>query len=356
MFKLMFNKSLSVAGAFCALAMNINTALGIYVPNKGLEDLGAKYSNIVSKVKVLNMQDIKDIIQQILPCSNDPEDIISSFILVCFGINVAELAKCSPEDRIAACEGLGKYRYFNAFILNSADELWQFSSDKTYQLDLRGKGNSIIQPLSMLLEYTELISAVNLENSYIEVGGANCLSEALKVNNSLTSLNLRANDIGDSEANCLSEALKVNSSLTSLDLNSNHIGASGAGSLSEALKVNSSLTELNLGLNDIGASGAKSLSEALKVNNSLISLNLSGNVVKDSGAIYLSEALKVNSSLTELNLDYNHMWYSRGASCLLKALERNSSLTSLKLSGNEINETTVNQAIMDSPTITTLHL
>ena len=30
MFKSMFNKSLSVAGVFCALAMNVNTALGMF--------------------------------------------------------------------------------------------------------------------------------------------------------------------------------------------------------------------------------------------------------------------------------------------------------------------------------------
>lgn len=298
MFKSMFNKSLSVAGVFCALAMNVNTALGFDISDERLEVLYAKHKSIMSKVKELDIPATQAVIQEICPCSNDPEDIIRTFVLVCLGLNKEELAKYSPEARMRIFEELEEN--FDITMRSLPDALGQPSSKGTYQP--RFRKNNLFQPLSMLIEFTDLVSAAQLDHERIGDSELESLVEALFTNSSLTELNLEHNRIEDSGTESLAGALLVNSSLTELNLCSNLIGESGAASLAEALKENSYLTELNLESNNIRESGAKSLSDALKVNSSLTELNLKANRIGASGIESLAQGLENNSTATELHL------------------------------------------------------
>ena len=335
----MFNKSFCVAGALNALAMSINTALGVYVTDEDLAYLFSKRDGIMEKMEKLNpgaIGAIRTIVQQIYPRLGNlaKDDIKAIWFELCLGINPKFLEKCPSEYRISLSEELKDDELFCAFIHESPDEMWR-SPDETYQLG--STDGSVIPVLEVLLKHTDLVSQLDLYASFIGDSGASNLAEALEVNSSLTTLDLGDNEIGDSGALSLSEALKVNSSLTQLSLCNNLIYSSGASSLAEALKVNSSLTQLGLRDNNIGASGASSIAEALKVNSSLTTLGLPWNGIGDSGANSLSEALEVNSSLTQLGLFHNDIGDS-GASSIAEALKVNSSLTQLDLRDNNIGD------------------
>ncbi|KAF9921186.1 hypothetical protein BGZ67_000690, partial [Mortierella alpina] len=128
------------------------------------------------------------------------------------------------------------------------------------------------------------VSTLYLQETSIELSGAQALSETLKTNSTMTSLDLFGISIGSNGAQALSEALKTNSTLTTLNLVSNSIADNGAQALFEALKTNSTLTTLNLGYNSIGSNGVQALSEALKTNSSLTTLNLEYNLIGSNGA------------------------------------------------------------------------
>ena len=65
------------------------------------------------------------------------------------------------------------------------------------------------------------------------------------ISNKLKNL-LQRNQVGDGGATCIAEALKINQSLKQLNLSVNNIAPRGAAAISEALKINQSLKELDL--------------------------------------------------------------------------------------------------------------
>ena len=369
MIKMMFHKRslLLVAVIFCALAMNVNTALGFNNADEALKWLisvrdkiaecemgtldkalvlvSSKYNEIIKITeKIANEKDgidgMKIVIKPICHCSDDPEDIKASFLGICCGISPKFLEKCSLRDRMSIPDQISSLliqlrndKSFSSFF----KEAWSSPKEKC-QLNLDGHLSSIstiILSLSSILCNTDLIEGIILAHCWIDDSGAISLAGALSVNSSLTQLNLEVNKIGNAGAISLADALKVNSSLTQLNLEFNKIGNAGAISLADALKVNSSITQLNLGGNPIGADGAKALADALKVNSFLKQLSLRWNGIGNDGAISLADALKVNSSLALLDLGINVIEIP-GAISLADALKVNSSLTQLGLEGNFI--------------------
>ena len=313
MFKLMFDKSFWVAGAFCALAMNINTALGINVSKWELFSLNETYMEIKEKIGPLYprvVTNMKRITEQLCPCSDDKEDIISTFFLICLGLNEIELKKLSAEDRKDLFKQI---KQFNPKTLLKPsrkkprpmscedEEAWyalNTLSGETYELTVY-QGLQL-RLLSIVLKYTSSVIGIKVYYCYALVGDREIedLSEALKVNSSLVSLVL----FYYPKTKDLSEALKVNSSLMSLSLCGCFVGDAGAKNLADALKVNNSLTELDLSLNDIGDDGAESLSKALKLNRSLTELNLEDNKIGAPGIKSLAQGLETNATVTNLHL------------------------------------------------------
>ena len=217
-----------MAGVFCALAMNINTALGIPVSDYKLEKLSQKWQQIKEEMEGINPKDMKPVLRAIGLCYDKEvkafgdELIISTFAVVCFGLDGKQFL---PENRIKLFNILNKSpESFARFVRKSPERLWYFSSNKTCRLYLCSKDSrdgSVIFPVAMLLEHFRPLGSITLSGIHIGDAEVNTLSDALKVNSSLTELNLQGNGIGDSCATSLSEALKVNSSLTVLDLGCN---------------------------------------------------------------------------------------------------------------------------------------
>lgn len=218
MIKLKFNKSFCVAGALSALAMSINTALGVYVTDEDLAYLFSKRDGIMEKMEKLNpgtIGAIRTIVQQIYPRLGNlaEDDIKAIWFELCLGINPKLLENCSPRYRIFLSKVLKDDELFCAFIHESSDEMW-ISPDETYQL--RSRGNSVVPVLEMLLKHTDLVSQLDLNGSCIGASGASSIAGALEVNSSLTTLGLRGNRIGTSGKKALADALESNVTITEL--------------------------------------------------------------------------------------------------------------------------------------------
>ena len=191
--------------------------------------------------------------------------------------------------------------------------------DKITNLGLRSCGIGPIgaKEIADYIQFTAVVTTLNLGCNQIRDEGAIAIAEALKVTNVLTELNLFYNWIGPEGAIAIAEALKVNAVLTSLDLAGNPniiyypqhfgigIGDEGAKAIAEALKVKAVVTTLNLGCNCIGVEGAIAIAEALKVNAVVTTLALRKNNIGDEGAIAIAEALKVSAVLTKLDIRAN---------------------------------------------------
>ena len=246
MFKLKINKSLCVAGALSALAMSINTALGLDVTDEDLGRWFVELDEISEEIQIIDPEAIRPIISQIYPyfINSDGDDLRASLFAICLGINSILLESLFPERRKELFKALKDDSIFANFIRNSSDEFWS-SPDETYRLRAMGS-EAEIHVVAMLLKHTHLVSQLDLLGNNIGASGAESLSEALQINSSLTQLGLGNNNIGASGASSLSEALKVNSSLTQLNLRDNSIGDSGAKSLSDAMESNITITELDI--------------------------------------------------------------------------------------------------------------
>ena len=121
------NKSLCVAGTLSALAMSINTALGLDVTDEDLGQLFVERDEISEEIQGLTPEAIRSIISQICPSfiNSDEDDLRASLFAICLGINPIQLENCLPERRKELFEilVLKDDNFFADFIRKSTDEI-----------------------------------------------------------------------------------------------------------------------------------------------------------------------------------------------------------------------------------------
>lgn len=162
-------------------------------------------------------------------------------------------------------------------------------------------------------------------------------TEALVSHPSLTSLILSDSVMGDGGAEVISDILKVNQLLKNICLGWNRIQSRGAKAIGDALSYNRSLTRLVLSDNKLLCQGAQAIAEGLKRNDTILELSLARTHIGQCGCVALCDALKVNSSLTVWDVSGNNFGPAEGRS-FAEMLKRNRTLTSLDVGKNVLGE------------------
>jgi len=230
-------------------------------------------------------------------------------------------------------------------LMERAQQLGQALPVALEELRLGRVGKGIIAGFVALLQRTECLATVQLENCDVSDVEVAEIAQAMLQNAahlaqegkrpSLRTLDLNMNSVGDIGAQMLALTLDpITSSLTSLSLGNNRIGDAGGIALGDALGKNCTLRDLCLGNNSIGKTGGCALARGLQTNSVLTTLMLSGNDVYDAGAVAFAEALNNHKcALTSLDLSFN-MIADAGLDALAGALQL-SQLQRLRLEGHK---------------------
>ena len=319
MFKIKFNKNWWGAGAFCALVMNINTALGITEA-----EFNEKHDRLIKKLipmrENFELPDcVVEFVAQRAGFSTAKGDeaysicyllcLIYSPIVILWLINEKNV---SSTTVISALSGHYEDLDFDMHeILDSySEEEWELdlSSDLAKNFDSYSKEEWELDPSSVpeILRYFAELYFAELYFNDVNFNDVNFnmkfFAELVRGNTSLTVLSLADKNIVDHEIEKIFEASKSNpnSSLKKIDLSWNSIGDYGALVIAEFLKTNPPLEELVLIGCGIEDKGIIALSEALKVNTSLNFLDMRENQISDTGKGKLADAMEINTTIIDM--------------------------------------------------------
>lgn len=165
-----------------------------------------------------------------------------------------------------------------------------------------------ITSLAELLRVNHTMTFMELPSNGIDDGPIQLLIEALKQNkkNKINLLNLGGNNIGYRGIEHIAKFLvRDDCKLNHLNLAGNKMSREGMECLSSALKNNNTLTMLNLNNCTIDNEGAEHLSIAIKNNHTITSVSLNTNLIDTLGARFLVVALLINDSITSFSITCN---------------------------------------------------
>lgn len=194
---------------------------------------------------------------------------------------------------------------------------------------------------SVLEDQTSAVWCIDLSYNNLSDEAAGALSRLVQYSPVLTELNLKGNDIGGAGAIQLADALKrPSSNLSKLILSGNPLGGIGMVALAEMLKLNKTLKELHLGSCEGDEKGIIALCTSLAEHNtSLEVLDIEKPTYRapqDSTAQHLARMLSCNSSLRVLNMAKHSLVDSGFDTLVGYGLVRNSTLNVLDLRANKL--------------------
>jgi Ran GTPase-activating protein (RanGAP) involved in mRNA processing and transport len=303
-----------------------------------LDFVNCKISNIDLVLEVLNQvkesQNLESLVISYLPTpvtySKFPKGMFESLTEI---IQKNNIKKLEISHNYLGSEKEERKNFLGAVIVpSSLEEL---------DLSLNGLLSEDINCLTEALKTNQTLRVLNLCSNKIDDQGAKEFAEALKNNKTLLELDLKGNRIVDEGAGHIAEALELNTGLKYINLSDNKMSYQGLEVILKALKNNKNLQVIGLGRNSISHEETKQivnlLAEFLKKNTSLKGINLSDNYITPTEIEHLVEALKHNKTLQMLDLEDNKIG-DEGVKILAEFLKINDTLQVLNLARNKISK------------------
>ena len=292
MIKLMFNKSLWVASAFCALAMNINTARGVTEA-----EFNVKHDRLIKDLIPLKEKHLLS--ETLAKCVAQGVGFPMTGIDEAYSICYLLCLDCSPDAIRWLIGGKG---YSAKTIIDALKGEYE---------DLAPDMHEILGTFSEFDEEWKLdLSVLQLASKDRKSTPSECappmyfVKKLIRGNNSLTVLLLNDNKMGDHTIAPIFEALRDNpySSLKKIDLSRNRLKDYGAEAIAETLRKNTNLSELVLVGCEIGDRGAMALGDMLKINTTLFSIDMRKNPISTTAIEAFADIMENNITITDMKL------------------------------------------------------
>ena len=302
------NKSFCVAGAFCALAMNINTALGITEA-----EFNEKHDRLVKKL--IPMRENFQLSEQVTEwvarragfSTAKGDEAYSVCYLLCLGYSpnvilwLIKEENVSPTTVISALRG--SYGDLKPDMHEILDSFVIYSEEWELDLSWLGHYEAQFDPENFrTLTSRDLMMAILPTNRVDHVHAEAFVSELVRGNNFLKVLLLNNLGFYSYPITSIFEALRddLNSTLEKIDLSGNFVETDGMVAVAETLKTNTSLNTLVLVNCGIMVEGIVALSVVLPNNTSLNSLDMRENLISDIGREALAKGIEGNNFIISL--------------------------------------------------------